>query len=66
MIPGLTLVGGLAFAFAIWVAASAFEFVGQVLSPRLPLPDGERVVALESWDAAAGRREPRVLHDFAA
>lgn len=64
--PGLTLVGGLAFAFAIWVAAGAFEFAGQVLFPRLPLPDGTRVVALESWDAAAGRAEPRVLHDFAA
>jgi putative ABC transport system permease protein len=64
--PGLTLVGGLAFAFAIWVAAGAFEFAGQVLSPRLPLPDADRVVALESWDAAAGRAEPRVLHDFAA
>src|SRR5688500_958966 len=64
--PGLTLVGGLAFAFAIWVAAGAFEFAGQVLFPRLPLPDAGRVVALESWDAAAGRAEPRVLHDFAA
>ena len=64
--PGLTLVGGLAFAFAVWVAAASFEFVGQVLSPRLPLPDAHRVVALESWDAAAGRAEPRVLHDFAA
>ena len=64
--PGLTLIGGLAFAFAIWVAAGAFEFAGQVLSPRLPLPDADRVVALESWDAAAGRAEPRVLHDFAA
>ncbi len=63
--PGLTLIGGLAFAFAIWVAASAFEFAGQVLSPRLPLPEADRVVALESWDAAAGRAEPRVLHDFA-
>jgi putative ABC transport system permease protein len=64
--PGLTLTGGLAFAFAIWVAAGAFEFAGQVLSPRLPLPDGDRVVALQSWDAAAGRAEPRVLHDFVA
>ena len=64
--PGLTLVGGLAFAFAIWVAASAFEFAGQVLFPRLPLPDAGRVVAIESWDAAAGQAEPRVLHDFAA
>jgi putative ABC transport system permease protein len=64
--PGLTAVGGLAFAFAIWVAAGAFEFAGQVLFPRLPLPDAHRVVALENWDAAAGHAEPRVLHDFAA
>ncbi|HEY0929865.1 MAG TPA: ABC transporter permease [Gemmatimonas sp.] len=62
--PGLTLIGGLAFAFAIWVAAGAFEFAGQALFPRLPLPDANRVVAIESWDAAAGRAEPRVLHDF--
>ncbi len=62
--PGITLFGGLAFAFAIWVAAGAFEFAGQVLFPRLPLPIADRVVALETWDAAAGRAEPRVLHDF--
>jgi predicted permease len=64
--PGLTLVGGLAFAFAIWVAAGAFEFAGQVLFPRLPLPDADRVVALERWDAAAGRAQPQALHDFDA
>ncbi|MGZ8378197.1 MAG: ABC transporter permease, partial [Gemmatirosa sp.] len=64
--PGLTLVGGLAFAFAIWVAAGAFEFAGQVLFPRLPLPDADRVVALERWDAAAGRAQPQALHDLAA
>ncbi|MGZ8414187.1 MAG: ABC transporter permease, partial [Gemmatirosa sp.] len=63
--PGLTLVGGLAFAFAIWVAAGAFEFAGQVLFPRLPLPDADRVVALERWDAAAGRAQPQALHDLA-
>lgn len=63
--PGLTAVGGFAFAFAIWVAASAFEFAGQVLFPRLPLPDADRVVALERWDAAAGRVQPQGLHDLA-
>jgi predicted permease len=64
--PGLTVVGGLAMAFAIWVGAGAFEFVGQVLDPRLPFPGGDRVVALRQWDAAAGRVQPRVLHDFVA
>lgn len=63
--PGITLIGGLAFAFAIWVAVAAFEFAGQVISPRLPLPDANRIVALENWDAAAQRAESHVLHDFA-
>ncbi|HEX8696448.1 MAG TPA: ABC transporter permease [Longimicrobium sp.] len=64
--PGLTLVGGLAMAFAIALGAAAFEFVGKMAYPKLPLPGGGRIVAIQSWDAAAGRAEPRVLHDFAA
>jgi hypothetical protein len=64
--PGLTLVGGLAMAFAIWVGAGAFEFVSQVVSPTLGLDEGERVVALRNWDAAAGRVQPRAVHDFVA
>ena len=64
--PGLTIVGGLAMAFAIWVGAGAFEFVNQVVSPTLPLDEGHRIVALRNWNAAAGRVEPRVLHDLVA
>ncbi|HYH80559.1 MAG TPA: ABC transporter permease [Longimicrobium sp.] len=63
--PGLTLVGGLAFAFAIAIGAAYFEFSRQFIHPRLPLPDGDRIVAVRNWDAAAGRAEPRALHDFA-
>ena len=62
--PGLTLVGGLAIAFAIWVGAGTFEFVGQLVNPRIPLPEGERVVAIEVRSAADGRRMPRLLHDY--
>ena len=53
--PGLTLVGGFSFAFAIAVAAMAFEFLTQLVYPSLPLPVGDRIVALRMWDAA---REP--------
>ncbi|MFL5579355.1 MAG: ABC transporter permease [Gemmatimonadaceae bacterium] len=63
--PGLTLVGGLTMAFAIGVGAAGFEVVAQIVSPRLPLDEGDRIVALQQWDAHAGRREDRVLHDFA-
>ncbi|MQA91460.1 MAG: hypothetical protein GEU90_14755 [Gemmatimonas sp.] len=64
--PGLTAIGTLALAFAIAVATIGFEFFAQVIRPELPLNEGDRVVAIVTRDAAAGREEPRVLHDFAA
>lgn len=62
--PGLTLVGGLAMAFAIWAGAIAFVMVGQFLHPTLPLPGGERVVQIHTWDASANDVEQRTLSDF--
>jgi predicted permease len=62
--PGLTIVGGLAMAFAIWVGAVTFELVTMFLHPTLPLPNGDRIVQLRNWDAVASRAEPRALHDF--
>ena len=64
--PGLTLVGGLAIAFAIAVGAASFEVAGQLLHPRLPLPDGDRVVGLHNWDAAASRARRRAAADLLA
>ena len=62
--PGLTLVGGFSLAFAIAVAAMAFEFLTQLVYPSLPVPGGDRIVALRMWDAAASRPERRTLHEF--
>ena len=62
--PGLTLVGGFSFSFAIAVAAMAFEFLTQLVYPSLPVPGGDRIVALRMWDAAASRPERRALHEF--
>ncbi len=62
--PGLTGLGGLAMAFAIFAGAGAFEFIGQVVTPSLPLPDGDRVVGIRVWDAARSRTESRVLYDL--
>lgn len=54
--PGLSLVGGLAMAFAIFVGAVTFEFIRQTWpSPQLPLPGGERVIGLRFWDKALNR-----------
>ena len=62
--PGLTLVGGLAIAFAIAVGAATFEYVGQLVAPTIPLPEGSRIVGVRLWDAAASTVEPRLLHDL--
>jgi predicted permease len=64
--PGLTLVGGLGVAVAIAIAASGKSVVDTILEPELPLPEGDRVVAIQNWDAARNTRERRLLHDFVA
>jgi putative ABC transport system permease protein len=62
--PGLTIVGGLAMAFAICVGTVIFEVLGLFLHPMLPLPAGDRIVQIRNWDVAANRPEQRALHDF--
>jgi putative ABC transport system permease protein len=63
---GLTLVGGFAMAVAIAIGATFFEVMTEVLTPALPLEDGERIVALQYATTTPGSPERRVLHDFLA
>lgn len=63
--PGLTLVGGAAMAFGIFAGAACYEGYSQVLHPRLPFHEGERVVMVDLLDDRTQTREYRVLHDFA-
>jgi putative ABC transport system permease protein len=62
--PGLTVVGGLAMAFAIWVGTVVFEMMSLVVFPTVPLPQGERLVQIEIQDVEANGSEGRALHDF--
>lgn len=62
--PGITLVGGIAMAFAIWFGAVTFEMLGQFLFPKLPLPGGERLVKIQNWDVSRNMGEQRAVHDF--
>ena len=62
--PIITLVGGIAMAFAIWFGAVVFELLGQVVNPKLPLPGGERLVQIANWDASRSSTEPRAVHDY--
>jgi putative ABC transport system permease protein len=60
---GLTLVGGLATALAISIAAILFAAFDLVMWSRLPLDDGDRVVAIQVWDREAGRRRDTTWQD---
>lgn len=62
--PGLTTLGGLAIAFAIFAGAGTFEFLSQVAHPKLPFEDGDRMVGIELWNAAENRGHPRALFDY--
>ena len=50
---GLTLVAGLAMTVAIGIGGVVFEFQDTLRGITLPLDEGDRVVALLTWDAAA-------------
>jgi predicted permease len=60
---GLTLVGGLATASAISIAAVAFAAFDLVMWSRLPLDEGDQVVAIQVWDREAGRRRDTTGQD---
>ena len=62
--PGLTIVGGLAMAFAIWVGVVVFEMLMLFISPTLPLPDGDRIVHLRNYDVEASDEVPGELYDY--
>ena len=62
--PGLTVIGGLTLAAAIGVGAAWFEVTQQIVKPRLPLADGDRIVSIHNWDAAQSTVEARSLYDF--
>jgi hypothetical protein len=57
--PGLTIVGGVAMAFAIWVGIVIFQVVGLFVHPTLPLPEGARLVEIRSMDVAASVQEEK-------
>jgi predicted permease len=60
---GLTLAGGLATAVAMSIAAVVFAAFDVALWSRLPLDEGDRVVAIQVWDREAGRRRDTTGQD---
>ena len=62
--PGLTVVGGLAMAFAICVGLVIVQVVGLFTNPTLPLSEGARLVQVRNMDVAANDEEDKILYDF--
>ena len=62
--PGLTLAGGLALAIAIGIGAGWYDLAGKLLAPTIPLPEGDRLVLVETRNTLTNEPERRVVRDF--
>jgi predicted permease len=63
--PGLTLVAGIAMAFAIALGVGTYDFFAKMTSPEMPFEDGDRIYSLHNRNLRTGSEDPRALHDFA-
>lgn len=61
---GLTTIGGLAMAVAMFIALAVFTFLELSVGGTLPLDEGERIVAARVVDANDGRRLDLPLHEL--
>jgi putative ABC transport system permease protein len=65
--PALSAIAAFGITFAIGIAATMFTIIGEQLSPSpLPLPEGDRIVALQKWDPEKHQAEPIVPQDARA
>src|SRR5687768_6944055 len=62
--PGLTLAGGMALVIAIGIGAGWHDLSGKLLSPTIPLPEGDRIAVIETENVLTSSTETRVLRDF--
>ena len=62
--PVLTLIASSSLALAIAIGAAVFAFISLMLWPRLPLPEGDRVVIVAHHDQVANAPESRVVADY--
>ena len=62
--PGLTVVGSRALAFAIGVGAVTFEVIQRATAPKLPLPDGDRIVGFKFLNSVESTGKLANSYDF--
>ncbi len=60
--PGLALAGGFGIAVGVAISAGGFSVIyGNYRASAVPLPESNRLVSVELWDAAGHRQETRLL-----
>ena len=59
--PGLTLAGGLALAVGTGIGAGWYDLAGKLLAPTIPLPEGDRLVLIETRVPADAGEVPDVV-----
>src|SRR5688572_18171667 len=62
--PGLTIAGGLTLTLAIGIGAGYYDLMGKVMFPTIPLPDGDRLVAIDTQNVLTNQSEMRIARDF--
>jgi putative ABC transport system permease protein len=62
--PGLTLTAGFGIAAAIGITCGFFAFSTALFRPRIPLDEGDRIVALENSSVTVGQPNRRSVADF--
>src|SRR5262245_9523118 len=64
--PGLTVIAVIALAVAIGAGATYFDFISNLIRPRVSSPGADRLVGILNWSVAKGNFEDRSLYEFAA
>jgi predicted permease len=62
--PWLSATSVFGMAVGIAVAAGAFAIFSMLMDPRLPLPEGDRIVSLLNVDASTSSNEMRLVRDY--
>ena len=63
--PGLTVVAVTALAIAIGAGAAYLEFMHDLISPRLPVANADRIMGIRLWNAERRAEELPSLQDVA-
>jgi hypothetical protein len=64
--PGLTVVGGVGMAVAIAICAASFGIISTAVDAAVPLPGGDRIVAIRNVDTRTSSKASGThLHDLA-